>query len=323
MCTAFSCIAEDHYFGRNLDLDYHYDEKITITPRAYPFHFRHVEKPKEQFTMMGIATIVEGVPLYYDAVNEMGLCMAGLNFPGNAKYHRIDPKKNNIAAFELIPWVLRQCETVYQAKELLANANICQSSFSDDLPPTPLHWIISDAISTITVEPLEDRLEIRENHIGVLTNNPPFYFHANNLVNYMNLSRQQPLNRFSGSISLEPYSLGMGAIGLPGDFSSSSRFVRCSFLKENSIFGDNENNRVGQVFHILDGVSQFEGCVETKLGFEKTLYSICCNATKGIYYYTTYHNRQIHAVDLFHEDLNGTDLIAYPLFINQEINYQN
>lgn len=323
MCTAFCCVAEDLYFGRNLDLDYHYNEEVTITPRDYSYIFRHVKPPNKCFALLGIATIMDGVPLYYDAVNEKGLCMAGLNFPGNAVYGKIDHTKDNIAAFELIPWILRQCETTQHAKALLERINICQTPFRDDLSPTPLHWIISDAKSSITVEPVTHGLEITDNPICVITNSPPFSFHIRNMGNYMHLSRQQASNRFSDKLKITPYSLGMGAIGLPGDFSSASRFIRCAFIKENAIWGESEIDHVSQVFHILDGVSQFDGCVETPQGYEKTLYSICCNASKGIYYYTTYYNRQISAVDINRENLTGNCLITYPLFCEQEIKKQN
>ena len=323
MCTAFSCVAADHYFGRNLDLDYHYNEAVTITPRNYRFRFCHEHQSDNQYAMIGIATIINGYPLYYEGINEKGLCIAGLNFPGNAVYHPLDPQKTNIASFELIPWLLRQCETVTQAREKLEKINICDTAFREDMPPTPLHWIVSDAECSITVEPTAEGVVIYENPYSVLTNNPPFSYHADNLNNYMNLTPRQPANRFSLNLDLQPYSLGMGAMGLPGDFSSASRFVRCAYIKENSNWGNTEEEKVSQVFHILDGVSQFDGCIETTQGHEKTLYSICCNATKGIFYYTTYHNRQITAVDMNKEDLSSEATIAYPLISDQQIRYQN
>lgn len=323
MCTAFSVVAGNHYFGRNLDLDHHYNEEITITPRGYHFPFRHASQPAAQYAMIGVATIVDGYPLYYDAVNEKGLCIAGLNFPGNAVYHPIDSKRTNIASYELIPWILRQCETVEDAKSLINTINLCDSSFSDDLPTTPLHWIISDQEWTITIEPMGDGIKIIDNPVRILTNNPPFPYHIHNLANYINLTACKAINRFSEELNLQPYSLGMGAIGLPGDFSSASRFVRCAFMKENSVWGSSEEERISQIFHVLDGVSQLEGCVEAQKGYEKTLYSICCNAAKGIIYYTTYQNRQITAIDMHRESLNDNKPITFPLVNEPQIKYLN
>ena len=323
MCTAFSHTAGDHYFGRNLDLDYHYNEEVTITPRNFQLNYRHTQQPEKHYAMIGIATVMDGYPLYYDTVNEMGLSMAGLNFPGNAVYQPIDHTKTNIASFELIPWVLSQCRNIREAKSVIKKINLCDTAFGNDLPPTPLHWIISDHQETITVEPTSKGIEITDNPIGVLTNNPPFFYHLYNISNYMNLGPSRPCNHFSRKQDLKAYSLGMGAIGLPGDFSSASRFVRCSFIKENSAWGEAEEDHVTQTFHILDGVSQFDGCVKTDVGYEKTLYSICYNASKGILYYTTYGNRQITAVDLRKEDLNGAALGTYPLITGQSIKAQN
>ena len=323
MCTAFSLSAGDHYFGRNLDLDHHYDDAITISPRGYRFPFRHTTQPDVHFAIIGVATITNGYPLYYDATNEKGLSMAALNFPGNAVYRSIDQTNVNIASFELIPWVLSQCQTVSDAKDILEGINLCDTAFQEDLPTTPLHWIISDKDRSITVEPMHSGLIITDNPFNILTNNPPFSFHANNITNYMHLSSSQPQNCISSNWDLSPFSSGMGAIGLPGDFSSPSRFVRCGFLKENIRMNGDEEKNVGQIFHILDFVSQLEGCVQTPIGFQKTIYSICCNASKGVYYFTTYNNRQITAVDMHRQDLTQTTPIAYPLIDKQTIHYMN
>ena len=144
MCTAVSFLTEHHYFGRNLDLEFSYNETVTVTPRNYPFRFRRMGDRPTHFAMIGMAYVADGYPLYYDAVNEKGLCMAGLNFPGNAVYLPEAEGKDNVAPFEFIPWVLGQCATVAEAKALLAGINLAAINFSDQLPASPLHWIISD-----------------------------------------------------------------------------------------------------------------------------------------------------------------------------------
>ena len=116
----------------------------------------------------------------------------------------------------------------------------------------------------------------------------------------------------------------MGAIGLPGDLSSQSRFVRVAFVKMNSVSGEDENESVNQFFHILNSVDQQRGCCQLDDGkYEITIYTSCCNATKGIYYYTTYDNHQITAVDMHKENLDGDSLIRYSLIKGEHINYQN
>lgn len=323
MCTAVTYKTKDHYFGRNLDLEYSYQETVTITPRNYPFAFRKAPPLSMHFAIIGMAMVSEGYPLYYDATNEYGLSMAGLNFPGNAVYQPEKQNMDNITPFELIPWILGQCKTVDEAEPMLKRLNPLNTSFSEQYPLSPLHWIIADADRALTAEPMADGLKIYENPIGILTNNPPFDYHMHNLKNYMNLTSAEPVNRFSPDIDLTPYSRGMGAMGLPGDLSSASRFVKAAFTKLNSRSGDTESDSVGQFFHILGSVEQQEGCVKVGSGYEKTVYSSCCNADKGIYYYTSYENRQITGIAMHRENLEGSELFSYPLIRQQQIRMEN
>lgn len=324
MCTAVSYRTRNHYFGRNLDLEYSYQEAVTITPRNYPFRFHNASVLDNHYAMIGMATVTDGYPLYYEATNENGLSMAGLNFPEMAVYLPEKPDMDNITPYEFIPWILGQCSTVPEARGLLQRLNLLDIPFSDALPLSPLHWIISDREQSITVEPLAEGLRVFDNPIGVLTNNPPFEFHLYNLRNYLNVSIDPAVNRFSEHFDICPYSNGMGGIGLPGDYSSSSRFVKAAFVKLNSISGEDEEESVGQFFRILSSVAMPRGCVRlNKEKYEITVYSCCCNTDKGIYYYTTYNHSRIIGVDMHREDLNGSSPVSYPLLKNQFIEIQN
>ena len=324
MCTAVSWNSGCHYFGRNLDLEYSYQEAVTITPRNFPLPFRALPSMDNHYAMIGIATVVQDYPLYYDAVNEKGLCIAGLNFPGLAHYNKSQGIKDNVASFELIPWILGQCCSVAQAEELLHKVNITDTAFRQDLPPTPLHWIIADTERSITVEAMNDGLHIHQNPLGVLTNNPPFDYHLYHLRDYIQVGSAQAENRFSKKLELTPYSNGMGGIGLPGDFSSASRFVRAAFVKLNSVAEIEEKKSVSQFFHILRAVAMPRGSVTMPDGRQEiTLYSSCCNADLGIYYYTTYHNSRVCAVNMQQENLDGHQLISYPLLHQPDIYLQN
>ena len=262
--------------------------------------------------------------MYYEAVNEKGLGMAGLNFVGNAVYRSVEPDRENVAQFELISWVLGQCASVVEARGLLEKMNLTDTPFSEKLPVAQLHWIVADRDGAITVESVRDGLKIYDNPVGVLTNNPPFEEQLFQLNNYMNLSPKSPQNCFSEQLPLQTYSRGMGALGLPGDLSSQSRFVRAAFVKMNSRSGDSEEESVSQFFHILGAVDQQRGCCQVGEGkYEITIYTSCCNADRGIYYYTTYDNHQITAVDMHAESLDRTCLIRYPLIRGEQIKRQN
>ena len=324
MCTAITYQTKDFYFGRNLDLEYHYREAVTVTPRNYPFIFRNGTTLSRHYAMIGMATMSGGYPLYYEATNEKGLSLAGLSFPHSAHYGERVEDKCNIAPFELIPWLLGICTSVQEAVVKLKDIHVWSNPFSEEFPLSPLHWLLADREKAVVIEPLKTGLSIQENPVGVLTNEPPFAFHMHNLVSYLGLTSGIPTNRFSDEIELVPYSLGMGAIGLPGDPSSASRFVRATFTKMNSISGEGEEESVSQFFHVLGSVEQSRGVTQVCEGeYEYTLYSSCCNADKGVYYYTTYEDRGISAVDMRLEDLEKNTVISYPLTFTHRLNHQN
>ncbi len=324
MCTAATYKTKDFYFGRTLDYEFSYGDEVTVTPRNYPFRFRQVQSMESHYAIIGMAYVAQDYPLYYDAVNEKGLGMAGLNFVGNAAFWDSKDGMDNIAQFEFIPWILGQCASVGDARKRIEGMNMLNIPFSDKLPLSHLHWIIADKDACITVEAVSDGIKVYDNPVGVLTNNPPFDKQLFALNNYMHLTPKSPQNTFGGGLELQRYSRGMGAIGLPGDLSSQSRFVRVAFVKKNSLSGDGESESVSQFFHILNSVDQQRGCCELDDGkYEITLYTSCCNTAKGIYYYTTYDNHQITAVDMHKEDLDGDALIRYPLVKEEQIRMQN
>ena len=323
MCTAANYTTKDHYFGRNLDLEFSYNESVCITPRNYVFDFRRMPSLKSHYAMIGMATIDAGYPLYYDGTNERGLSMAGLNFPDNCDYKPEAEGKTNITPFEFVPWILARCATVGDAKEALADLSLVNIPYSEKFPLSPLHWIISDRTASITVESVKEGLKVYDNHIGVLTNNPTFDIQTFRLNDFMSLSIEPPENNFFPDLKLDTYSRGMGAMGLPGDLSSASRFVKAAFTQANSMSGDSESESISQFFQILGSVAQQRGLVKVGDKFEITIYSSCCNTDTGVYYYTTYENSQVTGVNMHHADLDDGKLVSFPLVKGQQINMQN
>ena len=323
MCTAATYYSKDHYFGRNLDLEYSYHETVTIMPRNYSFPIRHEADLESHFALIGMAYVVDDYPLFYDAINEKGLGMAGLNFPDNAYYNEMKPDVDNIATFEFIPWILGQCATVAEARSVLDRINLINENYSEKLPLSPLHWMIADKTESIVVEQTKSGLHVYDNPVGVMTNNPTFDIQLFELNKYMALSTEPVQNTFAPSAPLQQYSRGMGAIGLPGDLSSSSRFVKVAFTRMHSISGESELESVSQFFHILGSVDQQRGCVHLgENAYEITIYTSCCNLDKGIYYYNTYENHQITAVDMHKKDLDSNKLITYGLRHGENVLYE-
>jgi len=324
MCTAvLKKTTQGLYFGRNLDYEHSFGEKICITPRNYGFNFTNGRSLSKSYAIIGMALPIDNYPLYFDATNEYGLSMAGLNFPHFSQYNPYIDGKINIASYELIPFILSQHKKVSEVIEFICNINITNKSFKNELPPTPLHWIIADKDRSIVLEQTEGGVSFFDNPCGVLTNSPDFKIHLFNLNNYMSVSRYSAENNFSKGLDLKNYSKGMGAIGLPGDFSSVSRFIKASFVNLNIEHGFDDYNIINDFFHILNSVYQYKGCVKTDEGNEYTQYSSCCDLNKGIYYYTTYNNSNINAVDIHKENLESSKLITYELNYKMNINMLN
>ena len=290
MCTSITYNSLNHYFGRNLDLEYHYDEKVTICPHYYKFYFSNQGIVVHNYAIIGMAYVVNNYPLFYDAVNEKGLAMAGLRFPDNAAYADKKDGMFNIAPYEFIPWILRQCKNIQEVLVILKNTNIVNENFSDELPATPMHWMISDRTGSITVEMVKEGMKIYQNKVGVLTNSPTFEEQMNNLNNYTRL---------------------------PGDYSSVSRFVKAAYVKRKSVDAGTEKAGVNQFFHVLNTVEIPKGCVKTEDGkVQYTIYSSCCDLDEIVYYYTTYDNKELTAIHLFDNKLDGSELITFKVNIN-------
>ena len=324
MCTCINLKTKDYYFGRNLDLEYRFYEKVVVTPRNYEFQLKKQGNFKTKYGIIGMASVIDNYPLYADASNEKGLSIAALNFPNNAYYTEPQEGKTNLTPFELIPWILGNFANLEELKKVINNINLINIPFKEDIQLTPLHWMISYENETIVLEQTKEGLKIYDNPIGVLTNNPEFSFHLTNINNYLNLTPDVPQNRFSDEISLKIYGKGMGAIGLPGDNSSTSRFIRAAFNKTNSVCDEDEESSVSQVFHILDSVAVVRGTnVNAKPIYDVTTYSCCINTTKQIYYYKTYTNNQITAIKMDESNMNSNRLGIYELIEKQQINYYN
>jgi choloylglycine hydrolase len=320
MCTAISYFGNRHYFGRNLDVEAHHEEQVVTTPRNFPLPFRKLPPLNRHHAIIGIATVAEGYPLYYDAVNEYGLAMAGLSFPHSAHYFPYRQGADNVTPFELIPWVLGQCANVGEAEILLSRISLLDESFSPLFPISPLHWMLADAQRSLVVESTVEGLRVWQNPTHVLTNEPPFPLHLFRLNDFLSLSDRPPENTFDPALGLKAYSRGMGALGLPGDLSSPSRFVRAAFAAHNSI-GPSD---VTRFFRMMACVEVPGGCVRLEDGTEVlSVYTSCCDLNNGRYHYATCTNRQISAVDLHEHELDSDTLTCHPLITDPQIRMQS
>lgn len=305
MCTAVSVMAGRHLFGRTLDVERTYGEKVIVTPRNYGFSFLHEPPVAAHAALLGAGVVQEGMPLYFDAMNESGLCMAGLNFK-SAVYHAPIKGKRNVTSFELIPWVLTQCSTLAEARALLGEVQITKESISPTLPATPLHWIVADKSGAIVVESTETGSEIRENTERVLANDPPFGEQA------AQLAARAPSLGANGVIQ-----------GITGELSSPSRFVRAAFFSRcTEVEGPAGDGEIGGFFHVMETVSVPFGCVRRENGDNAyTAYTSCADPSHGIYYFTTYGCRRIRAVRLVPDTRDARALGLFPMSQDEDVQW--
>ncbi len=319
MCTAVFDNSDFPLFGRTLDLEYSNCESVILTPRRFSLDFLHAPPEKEHSAILGIGIIKDGTPLYYDATNESGVAVAALNFPHSCIYRKAKEGSLNLASFEVIPFILSHCGSTDEAKDILSDLNITNEPHSKEFPPSPLHWMISDKRSAIVVEATESGVNIYENSLGVLANEPPFPYHLAHLGSFVSLDSAPPENTLCKGVDVPVLSRGAGGFGLPGDFSSTSRFVRAVFVKNHTKTEDCFTSSVSRFFHILASVSVPFGCVKTHEGREvATHYTSCASLCEFSYHFTTYASRRIRKVSPSEAQTWGDRLFSVPLDEREE-----
>lgn len=312
MCTAIYENAVRPILGRTLDLEYSYGESVVITPRLFQLRFLHLPPCPAHQAIVGVAYVHGGYPLYYDAMNESGLVAAALSFPESARYRHKRRGFYNLSSAELIPWLLCRCESLSEALSLLTRVNITSDPFSPELPTTPLHWIIADKERSVILETTSAGLRIHDAPVGVLSNSPPLEYQMTHLASYMRADSSPPANTLCPTVTLGHYSRGMGGLGLPGDFSSPSRFVKAVFAKSHTIHPKDSIGQISRFFHLMDTVSQPSGCSLSEDGRPiYTVYTACADLLSLKYYFTTYSCRQIRSVSLMGAPLESDRLIRY------------
>lgn len=329
MCTALTLTTNDGYqlFGRNMDIEFSFNQSVLFVPRQ--FAYRNValnEIEKTNYAMIGMGTLIDEHPCFADAMNEKGLACAGLNFPGYAYWEdEVVEGEINIPPYDLILWILSNFETVKKVKNELENLNIVGKALNENTPLPTLHWIVTDKTGeSIVIEKTREKLSVFENKLGVLTNAPTFDWHTTNLDQYIGVESIQLEEVKWGNQQLKPLGQGTGGIGLPGDFSSPSRFIKVAFLKSHSVVDDGDFSGLIEFYHILNAVAMVKGSVVTRQHMNDiTQYTCCMSLEQGIYYYNTYNNNQINAIDLNKEDLNSHEIKVFEYKDKLVINYEN
>ncbi len=313
MCTAINL---GRIFGRTFDYEHSFGEQLIVTPREKVTY----GMSKNRYASMGVGVLQNGEALYFDGVNEYGLCGAALNFPNYSCYHGELQGKARINSGSLVGFILGFCKDINDVRGVFNNISV-----SRDGEHTPLHWMFSDSKGSVTVESVAEGLMIYDNPVGVLANSPPFPYQLANLAGYWHLQAETPKDNLTDGL-IPAYSRGMGGVGLPGDFSSCSRFVRALFLKKNTLCVDEANpmDEVNRFFHIASSLSIPYGSVVTDSGEQVcTRYISCADKEELTYYFTSYGCRGISCVSLSDDLFHSENIKTFDLYQSENINYLN
>ena len=312
MCTGVRFVDNkgNMFFGRNLDWSVGYGEKIVVTPKNYNYKSAFLGEMNPKPALIGMGIVEENVPLYFDCGNEAGLAIAGLNFPGYAEYEEdaVDGK-TNIAAYEFPLYIAMNFSSVDEVEKALENAAIVAKPINDKYPVSMLHWIIGDRKRSIVVEYTGEGLQIFENDVDVLTNQPGYGWHKENLRNYMNLFSAEPAKINWGKAEMTAFGSGSLMRGLPGDYYSPSRFIRVAYLNTHYPVKSTEEENISRLFHTLTGVAMIDGAAAMGTGdFEKTIYTGGFSAATKTYYWNTYEDPAINKATLSDYNIDSSEL---------------
>lgn len=313
MCTGirFTDGKDNMYFGRNLDWSCGYGQRVVLTPTGWDPNSPFGAVESVQHPIYGMGIVAENTPLYFDCANDVGLAVAGLNFPGYAQYEEdAIAGKTNVCAWEFPLWVATSFRTVDEVETALANVAIVNRPINEQFPCSLLHWIIGDAQRSIVVEYMADGMHVYHDGFDVLTNQPTFAYHAENVRSYIACSPQMVPETTWRTAKLTPYGTGSAMRGLPGDCYSPSRFVRVAYHNAFYPQKDTEADNISRLFHTLGAVAMVDGASKMADGaYEITVYTGGVSTRTNTYYWNTYDDPAIRSVALGDYDMEGSSLI--------------
>lgn len=324
-CTGIQLKAADGTFinGRTVEFGISLDISGMFLPRNYDFKGTLPDGSaglpyRSKYAAIGAITF--GAPAIVDGVNEKGLSVGMFYFPGYAGYTTVTPdnKGKALSPIEFPNWILTQFATVDEVKQNVQSVVIVPTTPKGWPVLPPFHYVVYDKSgNSIVIEPLNGKLVVYNNPLGVMTNSPTFDWHMTNLSNYINLTTQNSPPVDVEGVQLQEFGSGSGMHGLPGDFTPPSRFVRAAIFSSSAIPSANSEAAVMQMFHILNQFDIPVGSVRSMDGKtiipEYTLATCVKDPNTLRYYMRTFENQGIALLDLNELDMNGKDLLYIDL----------
>jgi len=329
-CTGITLKSEDgsFIFGRTLELAQDLNSDLIIVPRGYKYigstpEGKNGMQWSVKYGFVAMNASVEPT-LAADGLNEKGLAVGIFYLPGYTKYetYNKDLESKTLAPIEFATWLLSNFAKVKDVKNGLGLSRVVNVAIKSWYFVPPLHFMVTDQTgASIVIEYIDGMIKVHNNPIGVITNAPSFDWHITNLSNYVNLS---PLNKTSiklGTLKIKPFGEGSGMLGLPGDFTPPSRFIRATIFSKNVLPGKNATETVRQTFHVLNQFDIPKGIIcskNRKKTYDKTQWTSASDTNNKQYYIHTINNRTIRKVDLKKADLNAKNIVTIPVNLVDE-----
>lgn len=321
-CTGIKLIAKDGTLvhGRTLEFGVPVKVSVVVVPRGYQFSGTTPQGKglsyKAKYGAVGSISFNDIAIM--DGMNEKGLAVGTFYFPGFAGYSKItsENQQKALSPIEFSNWIVTQFATVEEVKSALQSVVIAPTVVETwGNEPAPFHYIVYDKSGrSLVIEPINGKLTTYDNPLGVMTNSPTFDWHMTNLRNFINLTAKNAQPIKIDNLTLAPFGQGSGMVGLPGDFTPPSRFVRAAIYCINAIPSKNASEGVYQAFHILNqfdipmGLSRESTGSSTKIASDYTQVTCVRDPESLKYYFKTYDDQSIKYVDLTAFDLNATEI---------------
>ncbi|MDR1639323.1 MAG: linear amide C-N hydrolase [Clostridiales bacterium] len=323
-CTAVGLKTEDgkSILARTMDFSGNYEATLIVVPRLFPQPLTQETVEKLPYSYVGMGVVAFNSPNMLDGLNEHGLAGVNNYYNGLAVYNKkAEPGKTPVTGYMALSYALSTCKSLDEVEDAFKNKITLVESSSPVLKvDPPLHFMFTDKSGeAVVIEPDQDGVKIYRNSVGVLTNPPAYSWHETNLRHFLGISRYTPQAGEIGDKMIEP--LGGGGLGLPGDFSSVSRFIRMAYMRKLAFPAKSEDDGVTLAMHLLDSVNVIKGTVakspDSPLHY--TFYKSAMCAESGRYFFSHYNDRRLSVATLGRFDLDAEKLVTIPWSKGQDV----
>ncbi len=321
-CTGIRLVAQDGsvVYARTLEFATDLQSDLMIVPRGYARTGTTPDgkeglKWKAKYASVGMNGA--GLPFLFDGLNEKGLAAGTFYFPTSAGYmpYAATDANKTIAQWEVGSWILENFATVDEVKANIGSVVVPSVVFSGWGFAPEAHYVVHDVSGkSIVIEYVDGKLTVTDNPLGVITNSPSFDWQMTNLRNYVNFSMTNVAPIKLGSVELKPFGQGTGMLGMPGDFTPPSRFVRAVAFSHSVFPSQTGHDAVISAFHILNQFDIPKGAAREKdehgnVLADYTLWTSASDLKAKQYFFRTYENSQIRMIDLTKMDLDAKDIV--------------